>query len=142
MIRTSQWLAVLGTACVAACYSSGVVAVSQPPADTSPAQLPAETSRAASPSGLTLTCEMFCSQTKLRTGNARLRWTMAAADRAQSRVLSLATAKQTLELSVYGPEFEEGPGCDVANLVTDRAWCTGNRSGQAPRSPRVSGPAA
>ena len=107
MIRTSQWLAVLGTACVAACFSSGVVAVSQPPADTSPAQLPAETSRAASPSGLTLTCEMFCSQTKLRTGNARLRWTMAAADRAQNRVLSLSTAKQTLELSVYGPEFEK-----------------------------------
>ena len=107
MMRTSQWLAVLGTACVAACYTSGVVAVSPPPADSSPAQLPAETSRAASPSGLTLTCEMFCSQTKARTGNARLRWTMAAADRAQSRVLSLATAKQTLEFSVYGPEFEK-----------------------------------
>ena len=107
MMRTSQWLAVLGTACVAACYTSGVVAVSPPPSDSSPAQLPAETSRAASPSGLTLTCEVFCSQTKARTGNARLRWTMAAADRAQSRVLSLATAKQTLEFSVFGPEFEQ-----------------------------------
>ena len=68
MMRTSQWLAVPGTACVAACYTSGVVAVSPPPSDSSPAQLPAETSRAASPSGLTLTCEVFCSQTKARPG--------------------------------------------------------------------------
>lgn len=142
MMRTSQWLGVLGTACVAACYSSGVVAVGQAPADNSPAQLPAETSRAASPSGLTLTCEVFCSQTKLRTGNARLRWTMAAADRAQSRVLSLATAKQLLEFSVVRPGVREGPGGDVANLVTDRAWRAGNRSRSARRSPRVSGPAA
>ena len=108
MKLTSQWLAVLATACLAACYTSGVVADAQPPADSSPAQLPAETSRAASPSGLTLTCEVFCSQTKARTGNARLRWTMPAAARAQSRIASLASAKQTLELSVYGPEFEAG----------------------------------
>ena len=141
MIRTSQWLAVLGTACVAACYSSGVVAGGQPPADNSPAQLPAETSRAASPSGLTLTCEMFCSQTKLRTGNARLRWTMAAADRAQSRVLSLATAKQTLEFSVYGQEFEKDLVATLPISSPTARGVAGNRSGQAPRSARVSGPA-
>ena len=32
---------------------------------------------------------------------------MAAADRAQNRVLSLSTAKQILEFSVFGPEFEK-----------------------------------
>ena len=142
MKLTSQWLAVLATACLAACYTSGVVAVGQPPADNSPAQLPAETSRAASPSGLTLTCEVFCSQTKARTGNARLRWTMPASARAQSRITSLASAKQTLELSVYGPEFETGLFAILPVSQPYRAPRRGPCSRKAGHSPRVSGSAA
>lgn len=108
MKRTSQWLAVSAAACLTACYASGVVAGGQLPAENSGAQLPAENSRAGSPSGLTLTCEVFCSQTRLRTGNARIRWTLPPSALAASGITNLANSKQALELSVFSEGFEKG----------------------------------
>jgi len=56
-------------------------------------------------SRLTLSIETFCSETKLRTSNARLRWSIpgAAVDAA-----SLAAARQSLEATVYKNGFDKG----------------------------------
>jgi hypothetical protein len=59
-------------------------------------------------SGLTVTCEVFCSTTKLRTVNARIRWSLSKAALDASRVSSLSTAKQTLEATIYPDGFAKG----------------------------------
>jgi hypothetical protein len=59
-------------------------------------------------SGLTLTCEVFCSTTKIRTSNARIRWSVSQAALEASRFSSLTAAKQTLETTVYRDGFEKG----------------------------------
>jgi hypothetical protein len=56
--------------------------------------------------GLALICEVYCSETKLRTGNARLRWKLVpgpALDAAKAR--DLATAEQRLDTTVYKDGF-------------------------------------
>lgn len=56
---------------------------------------------------LTVTCEVFCSDVKLRTSNARLRWTLA--DGAPTTALrSLANTTQSLETTVFSAGFEKG----------------------------------
>jgi len=51
--------------------------------------------------------EDFCSATKLRTSNARIRWSMSGDPAASARV-NLAAAKQSLEATVYHDGFEKG----------------------------------
>ena len=58
--------------------------------------------------GIALTCEQFCSDTKLRTSNARLRWTLTRAALAASNMENLAAASQTLEVTVYKNGFDKG----------------------------------
>ena len=58
--------------------------------------------------GIALTCEQFCSDTKLRTSNARLRWTLTRAALAASNLENLAAASQTLEVTVYKNGFDKG----------------------------------
>jgi len=58
--------------------------------------------------GLTVTGEMFCSETKLRTSNVRLRWSLTPDALAAARLFSLSTAKQTLETTVYKNGFDKG----------------------------------
>jgi hypothetical protein len=61
-------------------------------------------------SGIRLSCEVFCSETKLRTANARIRWTLAA-PAGGPRALGLgevANAAQRLETTVFKDGFEKG----------------------------------
>jgi hypothetical protein len=51
--------------------------------------------------------EDFCSPTKLRTSNARIRWTTSGNTAASAKV-NLAAAKQSLEATVYHDGFEKG----------------------------------
>ena len=113
-MRTAHRLAGSVVACLTGFFTCGIVGN---------VQLPAENARAESPSGLTLTCEVFCSQTKLRTGNARLRWRIDPAARARSGLATLAEAKQTLELTVFDQGFEKGlfVTMPVSQPVTGRA---------------------
>ncbi len=58
--------------------------------------------------GLTVTCEVFCSTTKLRTSNARIRWSLSRAALDANRIATLAGARQTLEATVYKNGFDKG----------------------------------
>ena len=70
------------------------------------AQAPQETLR--QEPRLTVTVETFCSDTKLRTSNARIRWSMPGEALETSGVRRFAAAKQTLEATVYKNGFEKG----------------------------------
>lgn len=59
-------------------------------------------------SSLTVTVDVFCSDTKLRTSNARIRWSMPRAALEASGLVNLAAAKQSLEATVYRDGFEKG----------------------------------
>jgi hypothetical protein len=59
-------------------------------------------------SSLTVTVDVFCSDTKLRTSNARIRWSMPRAALEASGLVNLAAAKQSLEATVYKDGFEKG----------------------------------
>ncbi len=86
-----------------------VLGVVSPSGDSrSNAQTPVDTSRAQRESGLTVSCELFCSDTKLRTSNARIRWSLSAPALAASGLESLSTAKQRLEATVFHSGFEKG----------------------------------
>jgi len=63
--------------------------------------------RTQSDSTFTVSCEIFCSDTKLRTVNARLRWTLAKAI-ATAGGVNAAAAKVTLEATVYRDGFNKG----------------------------------
>src|SRR5690349_20513078 len=89
VMRTAQRLAGSVVACAAGFFACGIVGNGQ---------LPAENVRTESPSGLTLTCEVFCSQTKIRTGSARLRWRIQPTTRTGFGLATLSDAKQTLDL--------------------------------------------
>ena len=69
----------------------------------------AQTSQQAQPEALkvVVAVEDFCSTTKLRTSNARIRWSMSG-DTAVSAQVNLAAAKQSLEATVYHDGFEKG----------------------------------
>jgi hypothetical protein len=56
---------------------------------------------------LVVMVEDFCSSSKLRTSNARIRWSMTG-DSAASAKVNLDAAKQSLEATVYHDGFEKG----------------------------------
>jgi len=68
------------------------------------AQAAPQIERAVDESGFTITCEVFCSETKLRTSNARIRW---YSTKPGAQATSLASAKQTLQATVYAQGFEK-----------------------------------
>ena len=73
-----------------------------------PAQAPVERPQApaAEPAaGPVLTCEVFCSDTKLRTANARLRWQAPAAG---PDAAAAATGKAQIQATVFARGFEKG----------------------------------
>jgi hypothetical protein len=57
---------------------------------------------------LTVTVEVFCSDTKLRTSNARVRWSMPRAALDASGLARLTAAQQSLEATVYKNGFDKG----------------------------------
>jgi hypothetical protein len=59
-------------------------------------------------SRLTLSIETFCSETRLRTSNARIRWSMPRAVLDGAGIASVAAARQSLEATVYKNGFEKG----------------------------------
>ena len=59
-------------------------------------------------SSLSVTSETFCSDTKLRTTNARIRWSLPRAALTSASLTSLAAARQTLEVTVYKNGFDNG----------------------------------
>jgi len=61
-----------------------------------------------SESGLTLAAEVFCSDTKLRTGNVRVRWSLSPAALSTAGLASLAAATQSLDATVFAGGFEKG----------------------------------
>jgi hypothetical protein len=111
---TPSWIGALAATLLillAACSSAsagtepqtgGVPAVGpQTATQTAPAQ-------EAAAAGLALTCEAYCSETKLRTANARIRWKLVpgpALDAAKAR--NLSTAEQRLETTVYKNGFDK-----------------------------------
>ena len=58
--------------------------------------------------GMTLTVEPFCSETRLRTSNARLHWSVNKATLEASNLTALATTTQNIETTVYKNGFEKG----------------------------------
>jgi hypothetical protein len=71
---------------------------------------------------LTVTVEVFCSDTKLRTSNARIRWSLPRAALDASGLASLAAAKQSLEVTVYKNGFDKGllASLSVSQATPDR----------------------
>lgn len=67
-----------------------------------------EESRSVSPQGLSLSAEVFCSETKLRTASVRVKWGLTPAASDAIKTASLASAKQTLDTTVYAQGFEKG----------------------------------
>jgi hypothetical protein len=59
-------------------------------------------------SRVTLSVETFCSETKLRTSNARIRWTIPRAVLDAAGFAGVAAARQSLEATVYKNGFEKG----------------------------------
>ena len=78
------------------------------PASAAFAQGSEDAARSQSPQGLTLSAQVFCSETKLRTANIRLNWALAPGARDVAKVDTLASAKQTLDTTVYAQGFEKG----------------------------------
>ncbi len=78
------------------------------PASAAFAQGAEDAARSQSPQGLTLSAQVFCSETKLRTANVRLNWALAPGAREVAKVDTLASAKQTLDTTVYAQGFEKG----------------------------------
>jgi hypothetical protein len=71
---------------------------------------------------LVVSVEYFCSPTKLRTSNARIHWSVSSETMAAARIGTLATARQTLEATVYHEGFEKGlfVSVPVAQATPDR----------------------
>jgi hypothetical protein len=67
-------------------------------------QAAVQVERASAESGSTITCEVFCSDTKLRTSNARIRWYDTKAD---AQASSAASARPTLQATVFAQGFEK-----------------------------------
>jgi hypothetical protein len=58
--------------------------------------------------GLTLKCEVFCSDAARRPSNARIRWTLSQAARTAANISNLAGARQTLEVTAFKDGFQQG----------------------------------
>jgi hypothetical protein len=78
------------------------------PASAAFAQGAEDAARSQSPQGLTLSAQVFCSETKLRTANLRLNWALTPVAREAVKVSTLTSAKQTLDTTVYAQGFEKG----------------------------------
>jgi hypothetical protein len=61
-----------------------------------------------SPSGLTVTAEAFCSSTKIRTSNVRLRWSLSPEGRTANQLPRFVGANQRIETTVFLNGFEKG----------------------------------
>lgn len=72
------------------------------------AQGPRTTAQSQSPSGLTISAEVFCSTTKIRTSNVRLHWSLSSDARTANQLTTFVGAKQRLETTVYLNGFEKG----------------------------------
>jgi hypothetical protein len=59
-------------------------------------------------SRVTLSIETFCSDTKLRTSNARIHWSIPRAVLDAAGIADVAAARQSLEATVYKNGFEKG----------------------------------
>ncbi len=59
--------------------------------------------------GIVVTCEVFCSETKLRTGNARISWTLAAGPAGPEAfgLGDMSSAEQRLETTVFKKGFDK-----------------------------------
>lgn len=57
---------------------------------------------------LAVAVEMFCSQTKLRTSNARIRWSVPQPALEARGLASITAAPQSLDVTVYKNGFEKG----------------------------------
>jgi hypothetical protein len=66
-------------------------------------QAAVQVERASSESGLTIACEVFCSETRLRTSNARIRWYASKTD----APASAAAAPTMLQTTVFAQGFEK-----------------------------------
>lgn len=64
-----------------------------------------ETARSESSTGLTLVAEVFCSETRLRTANVRVRWSLSPAARS---AIGFAPPKQSLDTTVFKGGFDKG----------------------------------
>jgi hypothetical protein len=71
---------------------------------------------------LTVTVEPLCSDTKLRTSNARIRWSIPKAGLEVSGLTSFVGANQTLEATVYKNGFEKGllVSVPISRVTPDR----------------------
>ncbi len=96
------------TCVVVSCAAVVLVAQGGVPAvRTEAVQAPAGQATARVEPGLTLHVEGFCSETRLRTSNARITW-RARASALGAGVASLATATQRLETTVFKNGFDRG----------------------------------
>lgn len=112
MSRILRRLAVVTLSCVAFAGLSGNSRVL--------AQEPTQTVR--EEPRLKVSAEVFCSETKLRTSNARIRWSMNAEALEASGVKSFSTATQSLEATVYKNGFEKGllASIPISHATRDR----------------------
>ena len=96
------------------------------------AQAPAPTPRVEP--RLTVAVEVFCSDTKLRTSNARVRWSMPGAALAASGLTRLTAATQSLEATVYKNGFDKGllVSLPISPATPDRPVMPRVRTGQPP----------
>lgn len=97
MYRTQLRLAVLAIGCL------GVVGLHTTPNAFAQAQ---QTVRLEP--NLAVSVEMFCSDTKLRTTNARIRWSVSGETLKTIGVTSLQEVKQGLDVTVYKNGFDKG----------------------------------
>lgn len=76
-------------------------------AESAPQGATEEATQAAAPP-VSLTCEVFCSETKLRTANAWIRWTLGPAPALEAAGLAdAAQAPQRLETTVFRDGFKQ-----------------------------------
>ena len=95
---TSGRLVVLALACLGAASAGlSTIALAQPAQPT-----PRVESR------MVVTAETFCSETKLRTTNARIRWSVPRPALAAANVAALSAARQSLEVTVYKNGLDKG----------------------------------
>lgn len=70
------------------------------------AQSPAAAERAVDEAGLTIVCETYCSETRLRTANARIHW-YASQPKTEAASVDLG-GQATLQTTVFDEGFEKG----------------------------------
>jgi hypothetical protein len=84
---------------------AGFCAVAQIAEPALRAQAAPQVHRATDDSGFAISCEVFCSATRLRTGSARIRWS-AGRGGAAAQALA-ANARQAVEATVFYQGFEK-----------------------------------